>query len=76
MWPGSRIHFFETMESVRWEDYNIKRLESNRFAYLANGFSDRESNGKDLSWYLGLLEGEDVQPEFTDADIEDFLCKD
>lgn len=76
MWPGSRIHFFETMESVRWEDYNIKRLESNRFAYLANGFSDRESNGKDLSWYLGLLDGEDVQPEFTDADVEDFLCKD
>jgi len=76
MWPGSRIHFFETMESVRWEDYSIKRLESNRFAYLANGFTDRESNGKDLSWYLGLLDGVDVQPEFTDADVEAFLCKD
>lgn len=73
MWPGSRIHFFETMKNVRWEDYDIKHLKSNRFAYLANGFASRESDGRDLSWYLGLDGDEDVQPNFTDKDVEDFL---
>ncbi|THX76756.1 steroid monooxygenase [Aureobasidium pullulans] len=76
MWPGSRIHFFETLEKVRWEDYDLKHVEKNRFAYLSNGFASRESDGRDLSWYLGLLDGKDTQPEFTEADVLDFLMKD
>jgi hypothetical protein len=76
MWPGSRIHFFETLEKVRWEDYDLKYVEKNRFAYLSNGFASRESDGRDLSWYLGLLDGKDTQPEFTEADVLDFLMKD
>ncbi|THY86154.1 steroid monooxygenase, partial [Aureobasidium pullulans] len=76
MWPGSRIHFFETMATVRWEDYHLTRLEKNRFAYLADGFASRESDGRDLSWYLGLLDGRDVQPEIKDEDVREFLMKD
>ncbi|TIA64505.1 steroid monooxygenase [Aureobasidium pullulans] len=76
MWPGSRIHFFETMATVRWEDYHLTRLEKNRFAYLADGFASRESDGRDLSWYLGLLDGRDVQPEIEDEDVREFLMKD
>ena len=76
MWPGSRIHFFETMATVRWEDYHLTRLEKNRFAYLADGFASRESDGRDLSWYLGLLDGKDVQPEIKDEDVREFLMKD
>lgn len=73
MWPGSRIHFFETMAMPRWEDYEIKHLEGNRFAYLGNGFAARESDGRDLSWYLGALDGNDEQPDYKDEDVKGFL---
>lgn len=75
MWPGSRLHFFETMRQPRWEDYKLRHLESNRFAYLGNGFAARETDGKDLSWYLGYLPGGgDEQPVFTDDDVKEFIA--
>ncbi|KAL5315065.1 hypothetical protein ACEPPN_017716 [Leptodophora sp. 'Broadleaf-Isolate-01'] len=73
MWPGSRVHFFENMKTVRWEDYELKYANRNRFWYLGNGFSEREFDGRDLSWYLGLLNGKDVQPEYVRDDINDLL---
>ena len=73
MWPGSRIHFFETMKAPRWEDYSLTYTTSNRFGYLGNGFAARESDGSDLTWYLGLLDGEDVQLELPDDDFRDFI---
>jgi len=73
MWPGSRIHFFENMTRPRWEDYKLKNANRNRFRYLGNGFSAREFDGRDLSWYLGLLDGEARQPEFSREQISDLL---
>lgn len=73
MWPGSRIHFFETMAKVRWEDYKIDYLSKNRFEYMGNGFATRETDGRDLSYYLGLRDGQDVQPDYRDEDIDIFL---
>jgi len=73
MWPGSRIQFFETIKEVRWEDYDVKYEGGNRFAYLGNGFAEREVDGRDLSWYLGLLDGSDRQPEYNLDDIREFL---
>jgi hypothetical protein len=73
MWPGSRLHFFETMKQVKWEDYELQWASANRFEYLANGFAAREFDGRDTSWYLGLLDGQDVQPVFSDDDIREFL---
>lgn len=75
MWPGSRIHFFETMKEPRWEDYNLKYTTSNRFGYLGNGFAAREFDGSDLSWYLGLLDGSESQPELPDEDFKDFMVQ-
>ncbi|KAL4934075.1 flavin-containing monooxygenase [Aspergillus undulatus] len=75
MWPGSRIHFFETMNNPRWEDYNLTYTSSNRFGYLGNGFTAREQDGRDLTWYLGLLDGEDLQPELPDEDFEVFMAQ-
>ncbi|ETS84129.1 hypothetical protein PFICI_02154 [Pestalotiopsis fici W106-1] len=75
MWPGSRIHFFETMENPRWEDYNLSYTTSNRFGYFGNGFAAREFSGQDLSWYLGMLEGGDMQPELPDEDFLDFMVQ-
>lgn len=67
-------HFFEILNKPRWEDYNVTRLSANRFSYLANGFAQREFDGRDLSWYLGLLEGgKDAQGKTTDDDIKEFF---
>jgi hypothetical protein len=33
----------------------------------------RESDGRDLYWYLDLLNGRDMRLEFADADLVDFL---
>ncbi len=41
---------------------------------MANGFAQREFDGRDLSWYLGLLEGgKDAQGHSTDEDIKEFF---
>lgn len=62
------------MNTVKWEDYEITHAEKNRFAYLANGFCAREFDGRDLSWYIGLLDGgKDAQPVYTDEAIKEFL---
>lgn len=53
--PGSRVHFFHMLETVRAEDYDYvyDGPGRNRFAYLGNGFSVRElEGGGDSSWYL------------------------
>lgn len=57
--PGSRVHFFNMLETVRTEDYEYVfdgvegKRGRNRFAYLGNGFSTRElEGGGDQTWYL------------------------
>ena len=59
MWPGSRIHFFETMKAPRWEDYSLTYTTSNRFG----------------SWYLGLLDGSELHPELPDEYFKDFMVQ-
>ncbi|KAJ4247535.1 hypothetical protein NW762_013215 [Fusarium torreyae] len=73
MWPGSRIQFFRTIETPRWEDFDIKYTTSNRFAYFGNGFAACENDGSDLTWYLGRLNGSDRQPDLPDEDFVDFI---
>jgi len=34
IWPGSRVQYLELMSEVRWEDYDVKWREENRFAFL------------------------------------------
>ncbi|KAL4865169.1 hypothetical protein BDV12DRAFT_211233 [Aspergillus spectabilis] len=52
MWPGSRLHFFEALAEPRYEDYEWEYQLNNRFSYFGNGFSQREVDGDDLSWYI------------------------
>ncbi|KAH6988179.1 putative monooxygenase [Ilyonectria sp. MPI-CAGE-AT-0026] len=54
--PGSRAHWFCTMNEPRYEDYSWKRSSDNTFAYLGNGFSLREVEKSDLAWFLGRQE--------------------
>lgn len=49
---GSRIHWFHMMEIFRSEDYEFEyQCAGNRFQFLGNGFSIRES-AKNPTWYL------------------------
>lgn len=50
--PGSRVHWFNMVEEPRYEDYEWKYVDRNRFAYLGNGFSVRESAGRDITYYF------------------------
>lgn len=37
----------------RWEDWEWTSSNQNRFAYLGNGFSTMDDEGRDKSWYFG-----------------------
>ncbi|KIW29741.1 uncharacterized protein PV07_05530 [Cladophialophora immunda] len=65
LYPASRAHFVETMQP-RYEDFEIKYESSNRFHFWGNGFTVRELDGRDPTWYLGVVDGEDKQPDYTE----------
>ena len=50
--PGSRIHWFHMVEQFRTEDFEYEYIRENMFDYLGNGFSTRELNGNNQTWYL------------------------
>ncbi|KAL6231959.1 hypothetical protein BDW75DRAFT_247542 [Aspergillus navahoensis] len=53
LWPGSTLHYMETLAQPRYEDFDIKYASRNRFAYLGNGFSQLELDpAADVSFYL------------------------
>jgi cation diffusion facilitator CzcD-associated flavoprotein CzcO len=52
MYPGSVLHFKEMLDTLRGEDFVIKYNTLNRFAFMGNGFTKRELDGEDLSYYL------------------------
>lgn len=53
IWPGSRLLYFDLLAKPRYEDYDIDYTRRNPFAFLGNGFTVREYEGRDLSYYLG-----------------------
>jgi hypothetical protein len=54
----------ELIETPRYEDYIIQYRNRNVWAWLGNGFSTRNVDGRDLTWYLGLVDGRDEQKDF------------
>jgi len=70
IYPGSRLHFFEIMKQPRYEDYEITYWHENEFAFMGNGFETREFDGRDITNYLGSLDGRDVQPRYDEKLIE------
>ncbi|UNI17027.1 hypothetical protein JDV02_003406 [Purpureocillium takamizusanense] len=53
MWPGTRLAFFQAVESPNWEDFDIEYHSGNRFGFLGNGFAACEfSNDGDTTQYL------------------------
>jgi hypothetical protein len=59
VWAGSRLHYFELLREVRWEDYEVRYRTANRFQFLGNGYTDVECGEGDPVWYLDVLRAED-----------------
>jgi hypothetical protein len=73
VYPGSRLSFMHLMEKPRYEDFEIAYWDDNRYAFLGDGFDTREYDGRDITNYLGLLDGEDAQPDY-DEDLINTLA--
>ncbi|OAQ63671.1 monooxygenase [Pochonia chlamydosporia 170] len=53
IYPGSRLHFFEMLRNVRWEDYDLTYKTDNRFQFMGNGYTHCEcSPDGDPVWYF------------------------
>jgi hypothetical protein len=53
LWPGSPLHYMETLSSPRYDDYHVTYSGRNRFEYLGNGFSQLEVDSlADHTYYL------------------------
>ncbi|THV00416.1 FAD/NAD-P-binding domain-containing protein [Dendrothele bispora CBS 962.96] len=67
VFPGNRVLFIELVTNPRWEDWEYEYgCAGNRFGYLGNGFTMREIDGRDNTFYYGLLDGKDEQPDYSD----------
>ena len=57
IWPGSSLHYYETISEPRYEDWDYVYRNSNMWNYLGNGWTlleakDSETKSEDLAWYL------------------------
>lgn len=48
-WIGSTWHYQEALMNPRFEDYHIRYLGHNRFAYLGHGRTKGEMEGADMT---------------------------
>ncbi|KAK5043605.1 hypothetical protein LTR84_011365 [Exophiala bonariae] len=73
MFPASRLVFMEIMKEPRFEDYDIEYRSMNPWAFFGNGFSTRQFDGRDLSYYLGMLQEGDIERNL-EGDLQEFLA--
>lgn len=72
MFPGSRLTYLDLLSAPRFEDYHIEYLNKmNQFEFIGNGFDVREFDGRDMSYYLGLLKNEDKQIDLEGTVLQD-----
>ncbi|EXJ66168.1 uncharacterized protein A1O5_10784 [Cladophialophora psammophila CBS 110553] len=53
IWPGSRLLYFEVQKEPRYEDFEIEYMTGNPWAWFGNGFTLKEYDGSDISYYMG-----------------------
>ncbi|EXJ87185.1 hypothetical protein A1O3_04144 [Capronia epimyces CBS 606.96] len=63
-YAGTRTQAMEILEKPRFEDFEIKYKNRNRWQFLGNGFSLRDIDGRDITWFWGLVGNEDRQRSF------------
>jgi len=54
----------ELLAKPRFEDFDIKYRSRNMWQFLGNGFSKRDIDGRDITWYWGLIDGIDEQRNY------------
>ncbi|TAQ91474.1 hypothetical protein B7494_g165 [Chlorociboria aeruginascens] len=53
LWPGSTLHFLETVRAPRWEDFEYESKDANQLRWIGNGWSTTQiEGGGDPAWYL------------------------
>ncbi|KAG9664100.1 flavin-binding monooxygenase, partial [Aureobasidium melanogenum] len=63
LWPGSTLHYLETLAEPRYEDWKFTYDRAiNRFTYLGNGFSTSEKRTGDLSYYIRDKDDSAIDP--------------
>lgn len=64
LWPGSTLHYLETIRVPRYEDWKWNYQKgANPWAFLGNGFSTAEKRPEgSLSWYLATQDDSPVDP--------------
>ncbi|KAJ6005156.1 FAD/NAD-P-binding domain-containing protein [Penicillium sp. IBT 35674x] len=62
---GTRAQIMELLEKPRYEDYDITYWGKNMWAWLGNGFTQRDVDGRDITWFLGLVDGIDQQRDYV-----------
>ncbi|KAF2812378.1 FAD/NAD-P-binding domain-containing protein [Mytilinidion resinicola] len=67
---GSRTQYFELVSTPRYEDYEITYHGKNMWAWLGNGFSLRDVDGRDNTWYWGQVDGLDEETDYAE-DLKD-----
>lgn len=67
IYPGSRLHFLELIETPRYEHFEFEYWDKCRWAFMGNGFDTREFDGRDITNYLGLMNDEDIQPDYDEG---------
>lgn len=71
VYGGTTFHFMEATKNPRWEDFRIDRISKvNRFAYLGDGFTKRETNGGSIGT-TQTLDFEEFWRLFVTPDIHD-----
>lgn len=63
MWPGSTLHYLETLAEPCYEDWKFTYDRAvNRITYLGNAFSALEKRTGDLSYYIRSKDGTPTDP--------------
>jgi Predicted flavoprotein involved in K+ transport len=80
LWPGSTVHYLEALATPRYEDFEVEYTSSNRFAYLGNGFAQRQlAASADPTWYLRTTDEGSLLPDPMSTenvkDLRDLLAE-
>lgn len=70
--PGTRNQYLLLMSKPRLQGYDFTYRSGNMWNWLGNGQTTRDYDGRDLTWYIGKIEGQDVQQLY---DTPKFLYK-
>lgn len=63
LWPGSTLHYLETLKDVRFDDFDFTHA-GNRFYFLGNGYSQTELDDT-ADWGYYIREYDDDAPLTT-----------